>query len=139
MFKVFLSFCILFSASFLFAAQAKSLSLQERFDKLAAQKTFGDEDISEFRALMAEEKESGEKIDCTLCPDAFTWKLVENGFLEEANFLFDHNADYGIKDKDGMTLLHLACRGGHKDFAEHLIALGAEVDLPDDEGRTAIH
>ena len=139
MFKVFLSFCILFSASFLFAAQAKSLSLQERFDKLAAQKTFGDGDIASFRELMAEEKESGEKIDCTLCPDAFTWMLVEKGFLDEAGFLFDRNADYGIKDKNGMTLLHLACRGGHKDFAEYLIKLGAEVDLPDDEGRTAIH
>ena len=139
MFKVFLSFCLLFSATVILAAQPKVLPLQERFDKLAAQKTFGDEDISEFRALMAAEKESGEKIDCTLCPDAFTWKLVENGFLDEAGFLFDRNADYGIKDKNGMTLLHLACRGGHKDFAEYLIKLGAEVDLPDDEGRTAIH
>ena len=58
MFRVFLSFCILFSATVIFAAQPKVLSLQERFDKLAAQKTFGNEDISEFQALMAEEKET---------------------------------------------------------------------------------
>lgn len=139
MFRVFLAFCILFSASFLFAAQPKELSLQERFDTIAAQKTFGDEEISEFRAIMAAEKESEDRIDCSLCPDAFTWKLVENGFFDEASFLFERNADYGIKDKDGMTLLHLACRGGYKDFAEHLIELGAEVNLSDDEGRTAIH
>lgn len=139
MFKVFLSFCILFSAAFLFAAQTKVLSLQERFDRLAAQKTFGDEEISELRDLMEAEKESGEKIDCTLCPDALTWQLVENGIFSEALFLFDHNADYGIKNKDGMTLLHLVCRGGHRFFAERLIKLGAEVNLPDNDGRTAIH
>lgn len=139
MFKVFLSFCILFSAAFLFAAQTKVLSLQERFDRLASQKTFGDEELSELRDLIEAEKESGDMIDCTFCPDALTWQLVENGLFSEAFFLFDHNADYGIKNKDGMTLLHLVCRGGHKFFAERLIKLGAEVNLPDNEGRTAIH
>lgn len=139
MFKVFLSFCILFSAAFLFAVQPKVLTLQERFDNLAAQKTFGDEDISELRDIMAAEKESGDKIDCTFCPDALTWQLVENGLFSEAFFLFDRNADYGIKNKDGMTLLHLVCRGGHVFFAERLIKLGAEVNLPDNDGRTAIH
>jgi len=38
-----------------------------------------------------------------------------------------------------MTLLHLVCRGGHGFFAERLIKLGAEVNLPDNDGRTAIH
>ena len=139
MFKVFLSFCILFSAAFLFAAQRKVMSLQERFDNLAAQRTFGEDEFAEFRDIMTAEKESGEKIDCTLCPDALTWQLVENGLFSEAFFLFDHNADFGIKNKNGMTLLHLVCRGGHRFFAERLIKLGAEVDLPDNDGRTAIH
>lgn len=139
MFKVFLSFCILFSASFVFAAKPKVQSIQERFDKLAAQKTFGEEEINELRAIMKAENETGEKLDCSFCPDAFTWHLAEKALFPETEFLFSHNADYGIKNQDGMTMLHLACRGGHKDFAELLIKLGAEINLPDHDGRTAIH
>jgi serine/threonine-protein phosphatase 6 regulatory ankyrin repeat subunit A/serine/threonine-protein phosphatase 6 regulatory ankyrin repeat subunit B len=91
---------------------------------------------------MAAEKESEEKekVDCTFCPDAFTWYLAEQDLFDETTWLFDHKADYGIKDKDsGMTLLHAVCRDGHKDFAEMLIKRGAEINLPDNEGRTAIH
>lgn len=139
MFKAFFSVCIIFAASILFAAEPPTSALQDRFDKLIGHETFGDAEIAELRAIMAAEKESGGKTDCTFCPDAFTWQLVANNLFTEASWLFDHNADYGIKDKDGMTLLHLACNGGHQDFAEELIRRGAEINLPDEEGRTAIH
>ncbi len=176
MLKAVLSFCILFFASILLAAQPASASLQQRFDKLAGQKTFGEAEVAELRAIMEEaplaktkdaeteeedgetEEEDGEteeedetaevpetpedpakKVDCTFCPDALTWYLVSNGFFEEANWLFFHKADFGIKDQNGMTLLHMACRGGHLDFAKNLIKRGAEINLPDHDGLAAIH
>ena len=132
--RLFFVFCILFTASFLFASEP-----QKRFDKLAEQRSFGDEDVAELRAIMAEEKESGEKVDCTFCPDALTWYLAAQDQFEEIIWLFDRNADHGMKDKDGRTLLQLVCLDGHQELAEYLIEHGAEVNLPDDEGRTAIH
>ena len=139
MFKVFYSVCILFAASVLFAAQPQVTGFQARFDKLSEQKSFGEAEIAELHAIMAAEKESDEKTDCTFCPDAFTWYLVTHDYFEEASWLFDHNADYGIKNKDGMTLLHAVCSDGHQEFAEQLIKRGAEINLPDMDGRTAIH
>ena len=138
MLKTFLSACILFMASLLFAA-APQLTPQERFDKLAKHQTFGEPEMAELRAVMAAEKESGGKVDCTFCPDAFTWYLATNGFFEETVWLFDRNTDYGIKQQDGMTLLHALCRDGKQKFAEELIRRGAEVNLPDNEGLMAIH
>ena len=138
MLKAFFSVCILFTASFLFAAEPEPTP-QDRFDSLAKHKTFGEPEMQELRAVMAAEKESGGKVDCTFCPDAFTWYLATKGFFDEAVWLFDRNADFGIKHQDGMTLLHVACRDGKKDFADELIKRGAEINLPDKEGRTAIH
>ena len=140
MIRAFFAFSVLAALTVLFAAPLQADSLQSRFDKLAEHHSFGKEETTELRAIMAAEKESGEKVDCTFCPDALTWYLAEQDLFDETTWLFDHNADYGIKSKDdGMTLLHAVCRDGHKDFAEMLIKLGAEVNLPDEEGRTAIH
>ena len=138
MFKAFFTACILFTASVLFAV-APPPTPQERFDELLETHTFDEPELLTLRAIMAEEKESGKKVDCTFCPDALTWYLVLNGFLDEANWLLDHNADYGIKDKGGMTLLQAAARRGYKDFVEQLIKRGAEINLPDNEGLIAIH
>lgn len=139
MFKSFFSFCILSVTLFVFAAESSpSLTPQERFDRLSARKTFGEEELLELRAVMTEEA-PGQEVDCTFCPDALTWDLVARGCFDEAAWLFDHKADHGIKDRNGMTLLQFVCRGGHREFAELLIRLGAEVNLPDQEGLTAIH
>ena len=138
MLKAFFSVCILFTASFLFAVTPEPTP-QDRFDSLAKHKTFGEPEMQELRTVMAAEKESGGKVDCKFCPDAFTWFLGTNGYFDEAIWLFDRNADYGIKQQDGMTLLHAACREGKKDFADELIKRGAEINLPDNEGLNAIH
>ena len=139
MFKHFFSFCLFSTAFLLFAASAPILTPQNRFDQLAGHKTFGEAELLELRSIMEEAKKDEKEIDGTFCPDAFTWYLVSNAFLPEANWLFDHNADYGIKDKDGVTLLQAACRRGHKEFVELLIERGSEINLPDNEGRIAIH
>lgn len=138
--KAFLSFCTIAVLTILFAVPVRAASPQTRFDDLAGRKTFREAEILELRAIMDAEKESGEKIDCTFCPDAFTWYLVEQDHFDEAVWLFDRNADYGIKsNQDGMTLLHAVCRDGHQDFAELLIRRGAEVNLPDENGLTSLH
>ena len=136
MFKTFLSFCILFTAAVLLGQN----TLQARFDKLAARKAFGKAEVAELRAIMEAGKDSTEKVDCTFCPDAFSWYLASNGLSEEADWLFSRNADFGIRDKDGMTILQLVCRNGYDELAKLLIGTyGVEIDLPDNEGRTAIH
>lgn len=138
--RVFLSFSLFAVLFVLSAAPIQADSLQSQFDGLAERNSFGETEVSELRAIMSAEKESGEKVDCSFCPDAFTWYLAEQDLFDETTWLFDHNADFGIKSKeDGMTLLHAVCRDGHKEFAEMLINRGAEINLPDDEGRTAIH
>jgi len=138
MFKAFLSFCIFSVAFILVAATAPAPSLQARFDKLAEHKTFGEAEVQELRDIMGRETPE-DTVDCSFCPDALTWYLATHDFFDEAAWLFDHKADHGIKNEDGMTLLQVICRGGKKDFAELLIQLGAEINLPDHEGRTAIH
>ena len=139
MLKVFFTACILFAAHMLFAAPPQISANQDRFDKLIEKKSFDESELSELHAVMALEKESGSKTDCTFCPDAFTWFLATHNFFDEVSWLLDHNADYGIKDQDGRTLLHVVCQGGHQEFAEQLIKRGAEINLPDKEGRAAIH
>ena len=140
MFKTLFSFCILIAASVLLAASPAREPLQERFDKLAGRKTFGEAEAAELRAIHEEWEKNPVGIDCSFCPDALTWYLVEHGFLAEANWLFTQKADFGIRNRDGMTLLHLACRKGYQEFAKLLVeGYGAEIDLSDNEGRTAIH
>lgn len=54
------------------------------------------------------------------------WRGVE-GLLDWSN------------DSLGQTALHLASVKGHEDVIRLLLDLGAEIDLPDREGNTALH
>ena len=145
--SVFHVFLFLAVVSFASAAQPAPLTPQERFDKLAARTTFGEPELAELRAIMElvkEEKtdaadQNGGGLDCTFCPDAFTWYLSTNDLFDEFKFLVEHKADFGIKDDNGMTLFQEACKGGHLDIIEYLVDRGAEVNLPDKEGLSAIH
>ena len=143
-FHVFLFLAV---ASFAYAAKPAPPTPQERFDKLAARTTFGEPECAELRAIMEQLKEEktdeadkdGGKLDCTFCPDAFTWYLSTNDRFEEFRFLVEHNADFGIKDDNGMTLFQEACKGGHLDIIEYLVERGADVNHPDNEGLSSIH
>ena len=145
--SAFHAFLLIAVAALATAAKPVVLTPQERFDKLAERTSFGEPELAELRAIMELVKEEksdeadkdGGKLDCTLCPDALTWYLSTNDLFDEFMFLVDHNADFGIKDANGMTLLQEACKGGHVDVIEFLIEHGAEVNLPDKEGRSAIH
>lgn len=45
----------------------------------------------------------------------------------------DVNAEYGCR----WTPLYLAVRGGHREVAEALLKVGAEVNVIDEQGRTS--
>ena len=145
--SAFRAFLFIAVAALATAAKPVTLTPQERFDKLAEQKSFGEPELAELRAIIALVKEEnadeadkdGGKLDCTFCPDALTWYLSTNDHFDEFRFLVDHKADFGIKDANGMTLLQEACKGGHVDVIEYLVEHGAEVNLPDKEGLSAIH
>ena len=145
--SAFRAFLFIAVAALATAAKPVTLTPQERFDKLAEQKSFGEPELAELRAIIALVKEEnadeadkdGGKLDCTFCPDALTWYLSTNDHFDEFRFLVDHKADFGIKDANGMTLLQEACKGGHVDVIEYLVEHGAEVNLPDNEGLSAIH
>uniref|UniRef100_A0A7S4K8L7 RING-type E3 ubiquitin transferase n=1 Tax=Odontella aurita TaxID=265563 RepID=A0A7S4K8L7_9STRA len=51
----------------------------------------------------------------------------------------DGRADMNAMDHHGWTALHAAAEKGRLDVVRHLRELGAEVDVPNDEGRTALH
>ena len=145
--SAFRTFLLIAVAALATAAKPVTLTPQERFDKLAEHTSFGEPEFAELRDIIKsvkeqkpdEENKDGGKLDCTLCPDALTWYLSTNDHFDEFRFLVDHNADFGIKDENGMTLLQEACKGGHVDVIEFLINHGAEVNLPDKEGLSAIH
>ena len=146
--SAFHTFLLIAVAALATASKPAPLTLQERFDKLAEQKSFGEPELAELRAIIkltkeqeknADENKDGGKLDCTFCPDALTWYLSTNDLFDEFSFLVDHNADFGIKDANGMTLLQEVCKGGHLDIIKYLVDHGADVNLPNKEGLSAIH
>jgi len=146
--SAFHAFLLIAVAALATAAKPVPLTPQERFDKLAGLTSFGQPELVELRAIIELTKEQekdadgnkdGGKLDCTFCPDALTWYLSSNDFFDEFRFLVDHNADFGIKDADGMTLLQDVCKGGHLDIIKYLVDHGADVNLPNKEGLSAIH
>jgi len=145
--SLFRTFLLIAVAALATAAKPVVLTPQERFDKLAELTSFGEPEVAELREIIKlvkeqksdEENKDGGELDCTLCPDALIWYLSTHDLFDEFRFLVDHNADFGIKDENGMTLLQEACKGGHIDVIEYLVDHGAEVNLPDKEGLSAIH
>ena len=51
-----------------------------------------------------------------------------NGQMEVIKYLVERGTDVNEKDKDGNTLLGMACTGGHLDVVEYLIKMGANVN-----------
>lgn len=68
---------------------------------------------------------------------------INCGYQNVANLLLDHqqqsgNIDVNAFDYDNVTPLHLAAEKGFKDIANRLIALGANCEAEDKEGRTLL-
>jgi ankyrin repeat protein len=69
---------------------------------------------------------------------------VLNGHLEVARYLINMGADVNAKTAKDKTPLHLAAsktgpQFPGKQLAEALIAAGAKIDLPSNDGSTALH
>ena len=53
--------------------------------------------------------------------------------------LIDSGADIDRADRDGMTLLHYACREGHLKAVQMLLEAGAALEKQDRDARTPLH
>ena len=69
-----------------------------------------------------------------------------NGMAEIARVLLDAGATANSKGLNGRSPLHEAVGGGHSPFIENYVLIaklllerGADVDVPDDDGRTSLH
>ncbi|XP_046543960.1 serine/threonine-protein phosphatase 6 regulatory ankyrin repeat subunit A-like [Haliotis rubra] len=64
-------------------------------------------------------------------------RAVVGGHMSVVKFLMSRHADHTLVDKDGLTLLHLACRYGHLDSVKH-ISDKFNIDTQDKGGLTCI-
>ena len=70
------------------------------------------------------------------------YSAVKNGYLELVEELLKHSTDVNIlfnaACRNGYKPLHVAIRYRQKEVAELLLSYGADVNAPDETGRTAI-
>jgi ankyrin repeat protein len=65
---------------------------------------------------------------------------AQDGALRKVKALLKDDPDLVFsRDRDGMTPLHWAEQGGHKDMAALLLANHAEVNTKDNKGMTPLH
>ena len=63
-----------------------------------------------------------------------------NGHVDVVKYLLDKNATiWDVADLDLWTPLHLASYHGHLPIVRIYVDLGADVNLPVDEGATPLH
>ncbi len=58
---------------------------------------------------------------------------------EITNLMLEYGGDYNTKDKNGNTLFHRAVQMGNTDLVRRLISMGVDVNVKNNEGRTALH
>jgi ankyrin repeat protein len=67
-------------------------------------------------------------------------ELAQKGDLEGVKTIVEQNPELvNVKDKDGRTPLHWACRGVHLDVVKFLVDKGADVNAEEYGGNTALH
>ncbi|XP_046562593.1 ankyrin repeat domain-containing protein 2-like [Haliotis rubra] len=64
-------------------------------------------------------------------------RAVVGGHMSLVKFLMSRDADHTLVDKDGLTLLHLACKFGHLDIVKH-ISDKFNIDVQDKGGLSCI-
>jgi len=53
-------------------------------------------------------------------------------------FLLENGADCSVKDKNGRTPLHLACRWDYFGIIAFLLEKGADINIKDNYGKTCL-
>jgi cytohesin len=66
-------------------------------------------------------------------------RAAQQGCLEVAKRLIEHEAAVNVADEDEQTPLSLAVEEGYLEMAEVLVESGASVDATDENGQTALH
>jgi len=91
------------------------------------------EDESETELYKELVKLTMEKVD-------LMFRVAIVGNLRIAKILRFHGMDMDERDPNGMTLLHIACQQGHKEFVDWLInEIKVDVERADGKGFRAIH
>ena len=54
--------------------------------------------------------------------------LARAGRTAELEYVLEHGADLGAKDKNGLTALHIAALGGHAEICRFLLDRGARCE-----------
>jgi hypothetical protein len=66
------------------------------------------------------------------------WRHDRDSLVETLQALLDGGADPQLVDPNGQSALHVVARGGSLEAVRLLIARGADVNQPDDRGRTPL-
>ena len=66
-------------------------------------------------------------------------ELIMAGEIEKAKSLFTNQADINFVDADGNTALHMSARVNDEDLTTFLIIKGANTELKNNFGETALH
>jgi len=78
--------------------------------------------------------------DSVLDKDKTLWDHAKEGSLDSLVLALGEEADYGVRDEQGLSLLHWASDRGHTNIAEFLISKHCSlVNTKDHEGQTPLH
>ena len=72
-------------------------------------------------------------------PDISIYEAAREGNIEAVKQHIAAGTDVNAKGDGGVTPLHIAPLGSHKEVAELLIAKGADVNAKKDDGETPLH
>jgi len=67
------------------------------------------------------------------------FEAAKAGNFFKVRELVDNGADVRAKDRDGVTLLHVAAEWGHTEISALLIEKGADVSAKDKYGNTPLY
>ncbi|CAH3150822.1 unnamed protein product [Porites lobata] len=70
---------------------------------------------------------------------ALHYACIDHGSLEVLRYLFENGADVNACSNDKLTPLMIAAEKGHINALTLLIKFGADADLQDKNGKTALH
>lgn len=99
--------------------------------------------VLENDAVFEDESETGlykQLVELTKEKVDLMFRVAFVGNLRIAKMLRFHGMDMDERDSNGMTLLHIACQQGHKDFVDWLVHdIKVDVERADGKGFRAIH
>ncbi len=85
-------------------------------------------------------KDQFDKLEEERMNKTFAHWAIRYNYVESAVVSLDKIADINKVDADGLTALHLACKGNHKSIVEKLLSMPSiDANKMDRDGNTALH